>query len=279
MDQQKTGAFICFLRKERGLTQRELADKLNMTDKAVSKWERGQSYPDITILSALAEALGVTERELLQGQREGENAAEPSTELVVRDTLEYAKTAAKQHTGRAAAILMGIYGGALLIAVFVCALCDVLTSKRFTWSLIVLAACALGWGVVAPFYYIKKRKVLWAAVAVTLLLPMLLWVTAAVVPNSISWFPQPAFLLAGIWMGLMWVAVLLHTFTRMNKWYIAAIAIFLCAPLNWYTNAVCNGWMETGMDSISMLSTVSASVLVLITGTVVIWTGKKRARG
>ena len=48
---------ITKLRKEKGLTQLELAKKLNITDKAVSKWERGLSYPDITSISALAKAL------------------------------------------------------------------------------------------------------------------------------------------------------------------------------------------------------------------------------
>lgn len=278
MDQQKTGAFICALRKEKGMTQLALAEVLNVTDKAVSKWERGQSYPDITILSALAETLGVTERELLQGQREG--AEEPvSTQVAVRDTLEYAKKATRQHTGKVAAVLMGIYTAALLIGVFVCALCDVLMNGRFTWSLIVLAACALGWGLVAPFYYMKKRKIFWSAVAITLLLPLLLWTVAVIDPQSAAWFPQPAILLAGIWMGLMWIAVLLHTFTRMNKWYIAAIVIFLCAPLNWYTNALLNGWLVTGMDSLATLSAVSAGVLTLIVGTVVASYGRKRARG
>lgn len=277
MDQQKTGAFIAGLRKDKGMTQLALAEVLNVTDKAVSKWERGQSYPDITILSALAEALGVTERELLQGQREGAEAP-ISAEVAVRDTLEYAKKATKQHTGKVAAVLMGIYTAALLIGVFVCALCDVLMNGGFTWSLIVLAACALGWGLVAPFYYMKKRKIFWSAVAVTLLLPLLLWTASVIDPLGAAWFPQPAILLAGIWMGLMWIAVLLHTFTRINKWYIASIVIFLCAPLNWYTNALLNGWLVTGMDSISTLSAVSAGVLVFILGTVVIRVGKKRAR-
>ena len=56
MDSQKFGAFISELRKERGWTQLELAQKLNVTDKAVSKWERGAGFPDIKLIEPLADA-------------------------------------------------------------------------------------------------------------------------------------------------------------------------------------------------------------------------------
>jgi len=56
---------ILELRKKKGYTQQELASKLNVTDKAVSKWERGLSYPDITSLSQLAKALDVETQELI----------------------------------------------------------------------------------------------------------------------------------------------------------------------------------------------------------------------
>lgn len=63
----RMGLFISALRKEQSLTQKELADQLGVTDKAVSKWERGLGYPDISLLSNLAEVLGVTTSELLNG--------------------------------------------------------------------------------------------------------------------------------------------------------------------------------------------------------------------
>lgn len=59
MEQKKFGSIIVELRKKQQLTQQELANKLNITDKAVSKWERGLSYPDITSISKLASVLGV----------------------------------------------------------------------------------------------------------------------------------------------------------------------------------------------------------------------------
>lgn len=69
MDNNKIGKFIASLRKEKGLTQQELGDKLFVTDKAVSKWERGLSFPDITILEKLAFELNVDVSEILCGER------------------------------------------------------------------------------------------------------------------------------------------------------------------------------------------------------------------
>ena len=69
MDNAKTGAFIRELRRERNMTQKELADELHITDRAVSKWERGLNAPDIALLEPLSEALGVTIAELIRGER------------------------------------------------------------------------------------------------------------------------------------------------------------------------------------------------------------------
>lgn len=67
MDAKKTGNFIAEKRKERNMSQRELAQYLNITDKAISKWERGLSFPDVTILIPLSEVLNVSIYDLLTG--------------------------------------------------------------------------------------------------------------------------------------------------------------------------------------------------------------------
>ncbi|MBQ3905055.1 MAG: helix-turn-helix domain-containing protein [Eubacterium sp.] len=69
MDQFKTGMFISELRKEKSLTQAQLAEKLGITDRAVSKWETGRSLPDAAIMLELCEILGITVNELLSGER------------------------------------------------------------------------------------------------------------------------------------------------------------------------------------------------------------------
>lgn len=67
MDLSKSGKIICDLRKAKGMTQKQVADKLAVVPKTISKWETGHGFPDISTLSALAEILGVNERVLLSG--------------------------------------------------------------------------------------------------------------------------------------------------------------------------------------------------------------------
>ena len=70
MDSKKFGEFIATMRKERGWTQAELARKLNVTDKAVSRWERGLGFPDINTIKPLADALEVSVLEIMQSEKE-----------------------------------------------------------------------------------------------------------------------------------------------------------------------------------------------------------------
>lgn len=68
MDTHRTGQLIAARRKELGLTQKQLAAQLNVSDRAVSKWERGAGFPDIALLEPLADALGLTVLSLLHGE-------------------------------------------------------------------------------------------------------------------------------------------------------------------------------------------------------------------
>lgn len=73
MDAKKFGMFLSERRKELGLTQAQLAERIHVTDKAVSRWERGVGLPDINLLEPLAEALEVSVLELIRAERVQEN--------------------------------------------------------------------------------------------------------------------------------------------------------------------------------------------------------------
>ena len=81
LDKKKFGAFLAQLRREKGLTQKELADQLYISNQAVSKWETGVSIPDTALLIPLANLLGVSLTELLQGERMLPDTNLPSTQV------------------------------------------------------------------------------------------------------------------------------------------------------------------------------------------------------
>lgn len=143
MDNRTTGNFIRERRREKQMTQKQLADRLHVTDRAVSKWERGLSAPDISLLEPLAEALDVTIVELLTGQRKAE-AAELPVELAVKRVIEYSEMTTaqtvRQLIRRVAGALLGVVLAAGLLLV---TLNSLVIGEGFGWQCIpaCLGAC------------------------------------------------------------------------------------------------------------------------------------------
>lgn len=86
MDPEKFGAFVALCRKEKNMTQLELAQELKVTDKAVSRWERGKGFPDISLLVPLAEALDITVLELMNSEKR-EKRMEDFSEENIKDMV------------------------------------------------------------------------------------------------------------------------------------------------------------------------------------------------
>lgn len=108
MDAKQLGTFIAERRKELGLTQVALAEKLHVTDKAISKWERGVGLPDIHSLEALAEGLEVSVLELMQAKKsEEEKISKVEVEEVLLDTIQLSKTRDKIIKNSGCIILAG----------------------------------------------------------------------------------------------------------------------------------------------------------------------------
>lgn len=91
MDQMKIGAFLKKLRKEKNLTQEQLAEQLNVSGRTVSRWETGINMPDISILVNLAEFYNVSIPEIIDGERKSEKMNEEVKETVLK-LSDYAET-------------------------------------------------------------------------------------------------------------------------------------------------------------------------------------------
>lgn len=113
IDKQQFGAFISSLRKEKGITQKTLAQKLYISDKAVSKWETGVSIPDVALLIPLGEALGVTVTELLECRR-----MEPADSIPAEQVEQIVQTTilmnAEEEPSAKKATRLGAYLGCLI---------------------------------------------------------------------------------------------------------------------------------------------------------------------
>lgn len=145
MDEKKTfGAYILHRRKELGMTQKEFAAKLYVTESAVSKWERGLSYPDITLLRSICAVLDITEHELLTGSEDSEHR---TAERLARRYLKA--------SGRWRAVQYLVYGA----IVFGCFLGNLLSEHALSWFWIALTACMTAASVtLAPSVFAMKMQ-------------------------------------------------------------------------------------------------------------------------
>lgn len=114
MDNQAIGNFIKALRTEQGLTQKQLAEKIGVTDKAVSRWETGKGVPDISLLMPLSQLFGVSVSELLLGGRiQAEQKLEKSEETIL-NTL----TQSKKRISRLHAVIYALFGLVEAVAIY-----------------------------------------------------------------------------------------------------------------------------------------------------------------
>lgn len=116
MDTQQFGKFIANRRKAKGYTQRELADRLGVTDKAISRWENGHGYPDISSIEPLAKELEVTVLELMHGKlNEDNNITSADADEAITNAIEV--TISGQKSERKKAIIIVIISIVLLAGV------------------------------------------------------------------------------------------------------------------------------------------------------------------
>ena len=152
MDQLKIGKFIAECRKQKYLTQMQLAEKLGITDKAVSKWERGIAMPDTSIMLELCEILGISVNELLSGEKVCmENNDQKNEQLLLQMANELEKKSKiiwnAMWTIMTVSII-GLIGGLAIIAFFM---------PEGPWMLVaILMLCVV---FLIPCFYALKLEV------------------------------------------------------------------------------------------------------------------------
>lgn len=164
MNQTTIGAFIATRRKAKNLTQLQLAQKLNITDRAVSKWETGKSMPDASIMLPLCDILGITVNELLSGEELTKEEIEEKADenLLALQRKDECSVRWNRITAIALSSLMAV-------GILACLICDLSISGSLTWSWIPVSSILYAWVVIVPAMRMGSRGIYVGLVALTVL--------------------------------------------------------------------------------------------------------------
>ena len=208
-DKKTFGSFIRSKRMEKRLSQKDLAEELFVTEGAVSKWERGISYPDITLVPDICRILDISEHELITASTDMDTRKmkqEARKFRTIRDTWFWAPTIA--------------YG----VALITCFICNLAVNYTLSWFFVVLAAliCAFTFVPTVTSFF-ETKKLLTFSVSTYLSIFLLLF-TCAVYTNGLSWFLTAAI---GVLMGyvVVFVPILLSKTNCARYKYIISFAV------------------------------------------------------
>ncbi|WP_325201117.1 helix-turn-helix domain-containing protein [Oscillibacter sp.] len=264
MDQSRIGSFIMERRKEKGLTQAQLAERLNITDRAVSKWETGKSLPDSSIMLALCGILDITADQLLSGGREAPAAPAPSPP-------ERGERRIPRRGERRWRLGLLLTGG-LLTGALVCFICDTALCGALSWSRIVALSAGYAWAALFPLAALKRsgpagsllslslftvpylyglsrllrvRAVFTVGTAMAVISLLFLWLIYAVFKrrgrNAVS-LGVACLLLAGLTASVNGALYLLEAAPPPDAWNGLSVVLFLLAA------AVCFTWRRGGEE-------------------------------
>ncbi len=257
MNQIEIGKFIAKCRKEKKLTQAQLAEKLNITDRAVSKWETGKSMPDSSIMLELCEILGITVNELLSGEEIDmeiyeKKADENLIALKRKDENNMTKNV----------ILSILFSAALLIGIMVCVICNIAISGNLTWSFIPVSSIVFAWVITFPSIFWGKRGIIVSLISLSVFIVPYLFLLGSLLKAK-EVFSVGA-VMAVVSIIFLWIIV--AVFKRMERKLAALGTTFLSAiPFMIIVNVILSKMMdEPVLDVWDMLSIFMLLILAFV---------------
>lgn len=257
MNQTEIGKFIASCRKERKLTQAQLAEKLNITDRAVSKWETGKSMPDSSIMLELCEILGITVNELLSGERiNGENYDKKADE----NLLELKRKT--ENSIKSNYMITFILSASFLIGIIVCIICDYAVDKRLTWSLICISSNVFTWAVLFPVSLTGRRGIVKSAGTWSVcIIPYLFSLSRIIGVREIFSIGS---VMAVISILFLWILLGVCHRLRRRKSAAAGVCLLLLIPFGLIVNFSLSKLLSDGRPFLDVWDIYSVLILLLM---------------
>lgn len=279
-------------RREKNMTQQELADKLHITDKAVSKWERGLSYPDVSLIPKLAEVLDISIENLINGKLEALEAKGGTGDIqAVTKLLEDSKSKTIHNVSRHLARHLVFRNMTILfaIAAVIISIVNVALSNTMTWGLYPLGAILMVWTVSAIFRFVTKRPTVYYAgltvggISVVLYCMLLEYLT-----KTQHWVSMLVIPLTGVTVIAGVLSIVIYTKRASNYWNLAGAVTLIFGVIAgpFYTYFISKylhfSQIDTGNDVsffakiISLAILFAFSILFLVKGNTTHKGGEKR---
>lgn len=230
MNQEQIGKFIAEARKKANLTQQELASKLRITDRAVSKWENGRSMPDISLLKDLANILNVSVNDILSGEK-SESDDSPKA---IENTLSYGAKFTKEKIRQLFKNGAIIYTVLSLLAIIITLICNYSIEGTVSWSIVSNSSIIFAWMVIFIFMISKEKRMRNALIILTIGTIPFIYLLSEYFSSEMAFqiaTPISIYFIIYFWLTYM-------TFKKMvnQKLLATSIIILLTIPLTIITN-------------------------------------------
>lgn len=255
MNQIDTGKFIASCRKEKGLTQAQLAELLNITDRAVSKWETGKCMPDSSIMLELCNILDVTVNELLSGERIEMNNYE---EKVSKNLIELKRK--DENNMNKNKVISIIYTITMVIGILVCCICDIAISGTLTWSRIVLSSILVTWIATFPIILLGKKGVLVALIVISILIVPFMYILSVL--TKVSEVFSIGAIMSVMTLTFLWTAYYLFYRLKERKVLATGIICLFAIPFTFLINSILSKMI--GEPEIAVWDILSAFILLIV---------------
>ncbi len=259
MNHIEIGEFIAKCRKGKKLTQAQLAERLNITDRAVSKWETGKSMPDSSIMLELCEILGITVNELLSGKK----ADMESYEKRADENLIALKK--KDENNMTKNVIISIlFSAALLVGIMVCLICNLAISGNLTWSLIPISSIAFAWVISFPGIILGKKGITASLISLSVfIVPYLFLLSSLIKAKEV--FSVGA-VMAAVSIVFLWIiAAVFNRVGETRKPTALGITFLLAVPFELIVNVMLSKMIaEPVFDVWDMLSVFILLILAFI---------------
>ncbi len=232
MNQTEIGQFIAQCRREKELTQTQLAEKLNITDRAISKWERGKSMPDSSIMLELCGILGITVNELLSGEKVNMENVDTFQKKADENLIELKKKDENNLTKNM--VVSIIFSATLLIGILVCAICDIAISGTFTWSLIPISSIIFAWVISFPITILGKRGIIGSLLSLSLFIFLYLYILGELV--EVREVFSIGSVMSAISIIYLWIIFAVFFRLRTRKWLALGITFLITIPYTLVVN-------------------------------------------